>query len=122
VGGDHGPYRQSERTSIYRRHATELLEKGHAFKCYCTPQRLQAMRAAQQARGEQPRYDGHCLHLTDAERAAAGAAGTPHVVRLIVPAEGICTFEDMQRGPISIPWETVEMQVLTKSDGIPNYH
>src|SRR5207247_2656918 len=87
VGGDHGPYRQSERTAIYRRHAAELVEKGHAFRCYCTPQRLQAMRAAQQARGEQPRYDGHCLRLTGAERAAADAAGAPHVVRLIVPAE-----------------------------------
>ncbi len=121
VGGPHGPYRQSERSAIYRRYVDELLETGHAFKCFCTQERLEAMRVAQRAAGLPPRYDGFCLALTPAE-VARRAGGEPYVVRLKVPGEGICVVEDLRRGAIEFEWSAVDMQVLLKSDGLPTYH
>src|SRR5947199_10641483 len=76
VGGPHGPYRQSERTEMYREHCDRLVAQGHAFACFCTPARLEAMRDAQRAAGAPPGYDGHCARLTDAEVRAARSAGT----------------------------------------------
>ncbi len=122
VGGPHGPYRQSERAAIYREHADLLLARGHAFKCFCSAERLDAMRAEQRAAGRSPGYDGCCARLTPAEIAAREAAGTPWVLRMRVPADGTCVIEDMLRGPIEIPWANVDMQVLMKSDGMPTYH
>lgn len=122
IGGDCGPYRQSERTRIYRDHAERLLASGAAFRCFCTPERLGQVRRAQQARRETPRYDGHCLGLDAAEVAARLDRGEPHVVRLRVPTEGECRFEDGLRGEIAIPWRQVDSQVLMKSDGFPTYH
>src|SRR5260370_42702015 len=77
VGGPHGPYRQSERSAIYRRYVDELLEAGHAFKCFCTPQRLDEMRVAQRAAGQSSRYDGLCLTYSREEIARREAAGAP---------------------------------------------
>ncbi len=122
VGGPHGPYRQSERSEIYRTYAQELLAAGHAFKCFCSPQRLEEMREAQRAAKQPPRYDGHCLRLTSAEIARKDAQGDPYVIRLKVPDEGICVVHDMRRGPIEFEWRAVDMQVLMKSDGLPTYH
>jgi glutamyl-tRNA synthetase len=122
IGGPFGPYRQSDRLEIYGRHAAQLVADGHAFKCFCTPARLDEMRAGQRARGERVKYDGRCLHLAAAERAALEAQGVPHVVRMKVPAEGSCRFEDMQRGTVEIEWAMIDMQVLLKSDGMPTYH
>ncbi|WP_207481316.1 glutamate--tRNA ligase [Arenibaculum pallidiluteum] len=122
VGGPHGPYRQSERTEIYREHVDRLIAGGHAFRCYCTAERLEQMRAEQRRRGERPRYDGHCLHLSAEEEAAERASGKPFVVRMKVPSEGVCVIDDLRRGPIEIEWATVDMQVLLKSDGMPTYH
>ena len=122
IGGPHGPYRQSERSVIYRRYADELLAAGHAFKCFCTPERLEEMRVAQRAAGKPPRYDGFCLALTPAEIERREAAGEACVVRLKVPDEGVCVVEDLRRGPIEFEWSTVDMQVLLKSDGLPTYH
>jgi len=122
VGGPHAPYRQSERMSIYKKYAEELVDKGHAFYCFATAQELDEMRAEQQARGETPRYDGRGLKLSKEEVARRLAAGEPHVIRMKVPTEGVCTFNDMLRGEVEIPWAQVDMQILLKTDGLPTYH
>jgi glutamyl-tRNA synthetase len=122
VGGPHGPYRQSARKHIYQQYAKQLIERGHAFHCFCTPDRLESMRAAQRAAGENPRYDGHCLELGAAEVQERLGAAEPHVIRMKVPADGVCTFTDVLRGTIEIPWSQVDMQVLVKHDGYPTYH
>ena len=122
VGGPHGPYRQSERSAIYRKHVDELLAAGHAFKCFCTSVRLDEMRVAQRAAGKPPRYDGLCLSHDAAEAARREANGESYVVRLKVPETGVCTFDDLRRGKIEIEWQSVDMQVLMKSDGLPTYH
>jgi len=122
VGGPHGPYRQSERLAYYKRYADELLAAGHAFACFCTPERLEAVRVQQRQASLPPGYDGHCLTLSAEEIAANEAAGLPHVVRLKVPREGSVVIDDMLRGPIVFEWSTVDMQVLVKSDGWPTYH
>lgn len=121
-GGPHGPYRQSERSAIYAAHAQELIDKGHAFKCFCTEERMKEVRQAQEAAGGYQGYDGHCMGLSAAEIAAHEAAGTPSVVRMKVPREGVCQLQDRLRGVIEIGWEQVDMQVLLKSDGLPTYH
>jgi glutamyl-tRNA synthetase len=122
VGGPHGPYRQSERSAIYREYADRLLATGHAFKCFCTPRRLEEMRVAQRAAGQPSRYDGLCRTYSPDEVARREAAGEPHVVRLVVPDEGVCVVEDLRRGPIEFDYKSVDMQVLVKSDGLPTYH
>ncbi|MBF7688694.1 glutamate--tRNA ligase [Acinetobacter rathckeae] len=122
VGGPHAPYRQSERMDIYKQYALELVEKGHAFYCFATAAELDEMRAAQQARGETPKYDGRGLKLSDAEVQQRLAAGEPHVIRMKVPEEGICKFNDLLRGEVEIPWAQVDMQILLKTDGLPTYH
>jgi glutamyl-tRNA synthetase len=122
VGGPHGPYRQSERSEIYREHVQKLLADGNAFKCFCTPERLDDMRAAQRASKLPSRYDGLCTSLSADEVAKKEAAGIPYVVRLSVPAEGVCVVNDLRRGRIEIEWGSVDMQVLMKSDGMPTYH
>jgi glutamyl-tRNA synthetase len=122
VGGPHGPYRQSARKHIYQEHAQQLIEAGHAFHCFCTTERLDEMRAAQRAAGENPRYDGHCLDLTQEEVHARLGAGEAHVIRMRIPERGDCVFEDVLRGAIEIPYAQVDMQVLVKADGFPTYH
>ena len=122
VGGPHGPYRQSERSAIYTDHCDRLLNQGDAFRCFCSPERLDAMRKAQMKAGEPPRYDGHCLTLSDADIAAKTAAGRPFTVRMKVPTEDVCVVHDALRDPIEIEWAKVDMQVLMKSDGLPTYH
>lgn len=122
VGGPCGPYRQSDRSAIYKEQTQRLLDEGHAFKCFCTAERLDRMRTEQKLRGERQRYDGFCMHLSKAEVAAKEAAGEPFVVRMKVPRDGSVTIDDLRRGPIEIGWETVDMQVLMKSDGLPTYH
>lgn len=122
VGGPHGPYRQSERSAIYRRYVEELLAAGHAFKCFCSPARLEEMREAQRAAGQPSRYDGLCLSYSDAEVLRREAGGEPFVVRLKVPDRGVCVVDDLRRGKIEFEWPSVDMQVLMKSDGLPTYH
>jgi glutamyl-tRNA synthetase len=122
VGGPHGPYRQSERSGIYREYAAKLLASGHAFKCFCTPARLEEMRVAQRAAGQPSRYDGLCASYSPEEVARREAAGEPYVLRLRVPDDGVCVVEDLRRGPIEFNFKDVDMQVLVKSDGMPTYH
>ncbi|PWV97143.1 glutamyl-tRNA synthetase [Hoeflea marina] len=122
VGGPYGPYRQSERKDIYRPYVDRIVAGGHGFHCFCTPERLTAMREAQRASGKPPKYDGHCLGLSAEEVGTRLAAGEPNVVRMKIPTEGVCKFTDGVYGEVEIPWDAVDMQVLLKADGMPTYH
>ncbi|RME44983.1 MAG: glutamate--tRNA ligase [Chloroflexi bacterium] len=122
VGGEYGPYVQSERLDIYHKYAEQLLQSGHAYKCYCSPERLEQVRREKQARGEAPGYDRHCRNLTDEERAACEAEGITPVIRLKMPLEGEITFADVIRGEITFDFANLEDIVLMKSDGFPTYH
>ncbi len=122
VGGAYGPYRQSERLRIYQEHAARLIASGNAYYCYCSAERLERMRAEQQARKEPSRYDRRCRALSAAERAAHERAGDPQVVRLAVPLEGTTTLHDFIHGDLTIANKDVDDQVLLKSDGFPTYH
>lgn len=122
VGGALGPYRQSERGDLYRSHVETLLGQGHAFHCFCSSERLDEVRQAQQQRGETGRYDGHCLELDAADVQRRLDAGEKSVVRMKVPESGLCRIDDLFRGAIEIDYQQVDMQVLLKSDGMPTYH
>ncbi|MEC7126945.1 MAG: glutamate--tRNA ligase [Pseudomonadota bacterium] len=122
VGGDHGPYRQSERADIYREYVEILLKREFAFPCFCSAQRLDEVRQAQMAAKQTPGYDGHCLSLGHSERQRKIQSGEPHVIRMVVPEQGECHFTDLLRGEVTIQWDQVDMQVLMKSDGLPTYH
>ncbi|MDO4699433.1 MAG: glutamate--tRNA ligase [Moraxella sp.] len=122
VGGAFAPYRQSERGEIYKKYAQELLDKGHAFRCFCTPDELDEMRRQQEAQGLPVRYDGRYANLSREESDRLADSGKPFVIRMRVPTEGDCVFDDMLRGQITIPWAQVDMQVLLKTDGLPTYH
>lgn len=121
-GGDYGPYRQSERKDIYLPFVEKIVNNGHGFRCFCTPARLDEMRAGQRAAGKPPKYDGLCLNLTAEEVTARIKAGEPSVVRMKIPTEGACKFTDAVYGEVEIPWDSVDMQVLLKADGMPTYH
>ena len=122
VGGPCGPYRQSERLQIYGRHVEELIDGGHAYRCFCSTERLDALRAEQSANKERLGYDGHCRNLSATEVETAVSSGTSHVVRLRVPDEGDSVLRDSLRGEISFQNELIDDQVLLKSDGFPTYH
>jgi glutamyl-tRNA synthetase len=122
VGGPFGPYRQSERTEIYREHAEILLANGTAYRCFCTAEELDAARKQQIAAKLAPRYMGTCRTLTPEQIAANQAANKPYVIRMAVPLEGSTTFRDELRGDITFEHSNVDDQVLMKSDGFPTYH
>lgn len=119
VGGEYGPYIQSERTELYRAAANRLIEQGQAYKCYCTPDRLREMREAQMAAGQPSRYDRHCFGLSEVEQKQN--EGRPFTIRMKVP-EGITEFADLIRGKVTIKNNEIDDQVLLKSDGFPTYH
>ncbi len=121
-GGPYAPYRQSERLPIYQAHAEQLIAAGHAYYCFCTPERLAAMRKEQEARKQPPRYDRHCLTLPPTEVQARLTAGERRVVRMLMPDEGVTSFHDVVRGEISFENRLLDDQVLMKSDGFPTYH
>jgi len=122
VGGPYGPYRQSERTEIYRAHCEMLLKSGAAYRCFCTAEELEASRKQQMAAKLPPRYARTCRSLTAEQMQANLAAGKPFVVRMAVPTEGATTFRDELRGDITFDHNNVDDQVLMKSDGFPTYH
>ena len=127
VGGPYGPYRQSERTEIYREHCNLLLANGTAYRCFCTAEELEAARKQQIAAKLPPRYPGTCRHLSPEKAEANLAAGKPFVVRMAVPphagdATTSTTFRDELRGDITFEHANVDDQVLMKSDGFPTYH
>ena len=121
VGGGYGPYVQSERTDVYRAHVDMLLDKGAAYRCFCTPERLNDLRAMQRSRGLPSIYDRSCLALTADEVDERVGEGVPHVVRLKVPT-GSSVIEDRVFGDVRFAHAVVDDQVLLKSDGFPTYH
>lgn len=122
VGGPYGPYRQSERTEIYRKHAYMLLERGQAYKCFATPEELAEMREVAAKQGKRVGYDRRYRNLSPDEVKAREEAGQPFVIRLKIPLTGECVFEDQIKGRITAPWADIDDQVLLKSDGFPTYH
>ncbi|MFO8009627.1 MAG: glutamate--tRNA ligase [Dehalococcoidia bacterium] len=123
VGGEHGPYFQSDRVDLYQKHARLLLDAGHAYKCYCTSERLERMRKEMADRKESVRsYDRHCRNLSREQLAEYEAEGLSSVVRLKVPTEGETTFHDLIRGDITFENSELDDIVLLKSDGYPTYH
>ena len=122
VGGPVGPYRQSERTDVYRQHAELLVESGHAYRCFCTLERLQGVREEQQARKEAPGYDRHCRDLPAEQIADNIEAGMPYSVRFRMPLEGETLVTDLLRGEIVFQNANLEDLILLKSDGYPTYH
>ena len=122
VGGPYGPYRQSERTDIYREYVQRLLDNGTAYKSYETAEELEALRKSQLAAKLPPRYNGAHRELTPQQIAAFEAEGRQYVIRLKVPAEGETSFRDELRGEIKFSHNNVDDQVLMKSDGFPTYH
>ncbi len=122
VGGPFAPYRQSERLEIYRKHVDVLLEAGHAYRCFCTKERLDRIRAENRDRKLFPGYDRHCRGLSQEETKARMGAAEPSVVRMKVPISGICQMHDMLRGEIQREWASIDDQVILKSDGFPTYH
>ncbi len=118
-GGAYGPYTQSERLGLYRQHADGLLASGHAYRCFCTPERLESMREAQKS---DTRYDGHCRDLPDNEVRRLMDAGVPHVIRLRVPREGETVVHDFLRGEMRFENRLQDDLVLLKTDGFPTYH
>jgi glutamyl-tRNA synthetase len=122
VGGDYGPYYQSERLDLYHRYAEQLVSEGHAYRCYCSPERLAALREQQLAQKTDVGYDRHCRHLTAAQHAEYQAEGITPVIRLKVPLEGQTSFHDVLYGTITVENETLDDLILLKSDGFPTYH
>ncbi|HQK57872.1 MAG TPA: glutamate--tRNA ligase, partial [Candidatus Syntrophosphaera thermopropionivorans] len=122
IGGNYGPYIQSERLDLYKKEAQKLLDAGFAYRCFCTPETLAQMRAEQQAKGEFVKYDRRCLNLTPAEIEAKLAKGEPYVLRLKMPETRIFRFNDIIRGEVEMDSAQSDDQVLIKSDGYPTYH
>jgi glutamyl-tRNA synthetase len=123
VGGPYGPYYQTQRAALYHYYANELIKRGGAYRCYCTPERLEEMRREQEARGvKSVRYDRRCRYLTPEERAQHEAAGEPFVVRLAVPLEGQTVVKDLLRGDVIFDNDQLQDVVLLKSNGLPTYH
>lgn len=119
--GDYGPYMQSQRLDIYKKYAAELLEKGGAYRCFCTPERLEKMRAEQQAAKLPPRYDRACRNLTDNKIKKKLKAGEPYVLRQKIPLQGEIAAIDLLRGEIKFKMEDLDDHVLIKSNGVPTY-
>jgi glutamyl-tRNA synthetase len=122
IGGPYGPYRQSERQPMYAEHTAYLLTNGGAYRCFCTPERLEELREKQRAAKETSRYDGHCRALSARDSEARAKAGEPFVVRLAVPRDKPIVFTDRLRGKVEISPDQVDDQVLLKTDGFPTYH
>ncbi len=122
VGGPYAPYIQTERAPLYQEWGQWLVAQGHAYRCFCTPEELEAMRAEQIAQKQPLGYNGRCRHLTPAQIAAKEAAGLEYVIRFKMPREGETTIHDVVRGPITYQNSQITDAVLLKSDGLPTYH
>lgn len=120
--GDYGPYIQSERLDIYKKYVDELIEKGHAYYCFCSRDRLEAVREEQKIKGLVPKYDGFCRNVSIEEAKERIAKGEEYVVRLKLPHNKDINFHDIVRGDITINTDDIDDQVLLKSDGFPTYH
>lgn len=118
IGGDFGPYIQSERAHIYREYAQKLVELGGAYYCFCDKERIDSLKDENGV----GRYDKHCLHLSKEEVAAKLAAGVPYVIRQNVPEEGSGSYEDLVYGTVTVDFKDIEDGILLKSDGMPTYN
>ena len=122
VGGNFGPYHQAERLHIYQEHALKLYRSGKTYKCYCTPEELDAMRKAQEKRKEAPRYDGRCKNLSRAQLEKFGMEGKPCVFRFKIPETGTTVIDDLVKGKVEFKNELLDDFVILKSDGFPTYN
>ena len=122
IGGAYGPYVQSERLGIYREYAKKLVELGGAYYCFCDKERLDALRAQQEAAKLMPKYDGHCARLSKEEIEEKLKSGVPYVIRQKIPRRGTTTFYDEIYGKISVDNATLDDNILLKSDGYPTYN
>jgi len=122
VGGDYGPYVQSERKNLYLPYAEQLVKSGKAYYCFCTNEELDARREESSQKGEVWKYDKHCLHLSQEEVQRRIAAGEPHVIRQNVPLTGEVSFDDVIYGHISVDCAELDDMVLIKADGMPTYN
>ena len=121
--GDYGPYIQSEKLKVYKKYAEELVKKGHAYYCFCEPEKLEEMRRDQQAAKKPPIYDRYCLrNLSEDEVNKNLKNNCPHTIRLKVPENETVEFEDLVRGKVKFSTDIIDDQVLLKSDGFPTYH
>jgi glutamyl-tRNA synthetase len=122
VGGPHAPYTQAARKDLYLHHAQQLLDSGHAYRCFCSPERLKQVREARQKRREPTAYDGLCRRLDPKEAEARAAAGESFVMRFKAPRQGATTVQDRLRGEITVENVTIDDYILVKSDGLALYH
>jgi len=122
IGGDYGPYIQSERQGMYMKYAQELIEKGQAYYCFCTKERLDSLKESNCDGVAFAHYDRHCLGLSAQEIKANLESGIPYVVRQKMPKEGSTTFDDVVYGSISVENSELDDQILIKSDGMPTYN
>ncbi len=122
IGGPVGPYIQSQRMGMFRQYAEQLVAEGKAYYCFCTPERLEELHAAQKAAGEVSHYDGHCRDLSPEEVKAKLDAGTPYVIRQKIPREGITSFDDLVYDHIEVENAELDDQILIKTDGMPTYN
>jgi len=122
VGGPHAPYFQSQRLEHYHRASEQLIAADNAYRCYCSPERLEEVRAEQMRYKQPPKYDRRCRKLSPAERRELEAQGIPPVVRFKTPLSGQTTFHDLVRGNVTFENDTLDDFVLLKSDGFPTYH
>ena len=118
----YAPYRQMERLDIYRKYVNELIEKGYAYKCFCTPEELDAEHERQTQQGLAPKYNRKCCYLSEEEIKAKEEAGIPYTIRVKVPAKKTYKFNDMIRGHVSFESEDIGDWVLIKANGIPTYN
>lgn len=122
IGGAYGPYIQSERRDIYKEYAKELIEKGEAYYCFCDRERLDELKKIHEASHVPHKYDGHCRDLSKDEIAEKLQSGAPYVIRQKTPDEGVTVFHDEVFGDISTPNDTLDDNILIKSDGLPTYN
>ena len=122
IGGDFGPYVQSERKNMYLPYAEQLVKAGKAYYCFCTEEELSARREEAQSRGETFKYDKHCLHLSPEEVQRRIAAGEPYVIRQNVPEHGEASFDDVLYGHIAVDCADLDDMILIKADGMPTYN
>ena len=122
VGGSNSPYIQSERLELYKKEVQVLLDKGQAYRCFCSMERLDEMRKEQQERKQAPMYDKKCRKRSHEEIHQLLEQNSPHVIRMAIPENEILRFRDVVRGDLEFASNTIDDQVLMKSDGFPTYH
>ena len=122
IGGPYAPYIQTQRLAIYQKYIQELIDKGLAYYCFCSQERLDNLRATQKAAGQVPKYDQHCLHLSKEDIQKNLDAKIPYTIRLVIPKNETIIFQDQIRGKIKFNTNDIDDQILVKSNGIPTYH